>query len=215
MPLPKAYFKKYPGNLKKAWAAYKADHGGKKSTQTKQSTKSAGGNEMATHKKKSGGVKHHAKKAYGFAKANPLQLLTSTAMAVAGGVASAMLINRLPMLKDSKPMTKGAIQIGTGMLLLFVLKNRIAQALGGGAIVAGGFSLAKGAGFDGLAGSGGRSLTQAEMLQLGQNLANRSLGRPVNYVGQLGRPVNYSGSLGSRVMPGLNTMPGWNQNGWG
>ena len=154
--LPKAYFKRYPGNLKRAWAAYRSEHGGGKKTRAKRlkrhhaakkSGKPArkhGGVKMATKKRKGtrrAAVKHgvrRARRRVGVALASrPAQILMGAGVATAGALGTSFAINNIPKVMDYKPGTKSAIQVGIGLAAIFFVRHKAVKALGAGAVVAG------------------------------------------------------------------------------
>lgn len=184
MALPKSYFKRFPGDLKAAWAAYRRDSGKSKSdSSAKKKTKSKGA-AVATAKNK-------AKKAYSKAKkiasTKPVQLALQAGLATVGGVATSTILNKTPVIRDMDKGIKSGAQLVLGLGGIFFFKNRFLQSLSAGSLVAGVFGLSKNyLKLDPLA-SGGRRMTDAEVQQIQRmipQLRNQSMGMPADVSGR-------------------------------
>lgn len=198
--LPKSYFKRFPGNLKRAWAAYRSEHGGakKKRRSVRASGKPArkhGGEKMAKKKKRTGtrrrSVRHTARRArrrVGVAMASrPAQILVGAVVATGGAVGTSYAINNIPKVKDWTPGSKASAQIALGLLAIFcpklpLLPQKFVRPAGAGAVVAGVMGLVKNfTGINPMAGpsSGGMTLSPSQMRQVisqgGMNAPVRSL----------------------------------------
>lgn len=149
MALPKKYFKMFPGNLKKAWAKYRADKksrgGASKVKKVKRKTSTVKG---ATMPKKRRNYKGAAKKAvakvrYRTKELKPVELLIRSLIAAGGGVVSSLLVNNTPFIKGLDPKLKSGAQmaIGFGSLYFIPKKYRLLKFLGVGSFTAGTFGL--------------------------------------------------------------------------
>lgn len=146
--LPKKYFKMFPGNLKRAWARYKADKGGgaKKAAPAPAKRKpgkparKSGGAKMAKAKK---AAKRAVSKIRAGMDTRPGKVLTMAGTAAAGGVGTSLIINNTPKVKDMSQTTKSLIQGGAGLAAIFLGRKRWIKGLGAGAVIAGVFGLTK------------------------------------------------------------------------
>lgn len=204
MALPKGYIKKY-GGLKAAWAAYKKQGKTTPKKARKKSTKRvyrlakkvtiqtnaikpAKGTSIMKRK-----AKHKAKKVYHKAKAmvhsRPGQVIMNAGIATAGGVATSMVLNFIPGVKDMDKGIKSGLQLALGLAGVFLVKNKMVQALSSGVVIAGAFGLSKKyLNLDPLA-SGGRRMTSAEIRELTSMLPGLS--------GRMGIPASVRpGSMG-------------------
>lgn len=155
--LPKSYFKRFPGDLKRAWAVYRSEHGGGKKTRAKkpkrhsvakasgQPARKHGGTKMAKKKKKGSRrasvrkTVRRARRRVGVAIASnkPVALLIGAGIAAGGAVGTSYAINNLPKVKDLSAGWKAATQIGLGFGAIFFGKFKLVKALGAGSVVAG------------------------------------------------------------------------------
>jgi hypothetical protein len=225
--LPKKYFKQFPGQLKKAWAAFRKDGGkskvsaksAKKSSKKKpkkakksyhkQVAKSVAKKGVPKMKKKHHKKSHSAKSRFGSqAGFAPVQVLTAAGMAAAGGVATSFLINKAPKVKELSVGFKSGIQGAAGLAAILFGKKKWMKSLGAGAVIAAVFSASKNIlKLDPLAGpsAGAPTLTADQMRRL--------LG------GQMNMPSNVRMNIPAPVrMRGAPVMPfgsgGWS-NSWG
>lgn len=220
--LPKKYFKQFPGQLKKAWAAFKKDGGGKKAAKKAKKkpakrkpikAKKTYHNKVAKSVSKKGASKmkkKHHKKSHSKAKFGgqggfaPLQVLTMAATAAAGGVATSFAVNKTPMVKDFGAGMKSGIQGAAGLAAIFFGRKRWLKSLGVGAVIASVFSASKNIlKLDPLAGpgAGAPTLTADQMRRL--------LG------GQMNMPSNVRMNVPAPVrMRGAPVMP-FGSGGWG
>jgi len=221
--LPKKYFKQFPGQLKKAWKAYKADGGGakvKKTKAPKKAKKKAPTRAKKTYHKQTAKTakrkvhkmakkhhkKTHSKKARGTGQSGfaPMQVITAAGMAAAGGVATSFAINKTPMVKDLSANLKAGIQGAAGVAAILFLRKRWMKSLGAGAVIAAVFSASKSIlKLDPLAGpgAGAPTLTADQMRRL--------LG------GQMNMPSNVRMNVPAPVrMRGGPVMP-FAPGGWG
>lgn len=199
--LPKSYFKRFPGNMKAAWKAFKKERGTAKAPRKqKRSRKRAapksrnkeGGAIMAKRKgRKRAAVRKVARRArrrIGAAMATkPGKLIVGAGIATAGGVASSFALNNIPKVKDMSAGTKVLAQLGIGLAAIMFGRKPWIKALGGGAVVAGAFGASKTfLNLNPLAGPGaGVSTLPPDVMR---QLMRGRLGRPVGAVG-MGRPV--------------------------
>jgi hypothetical protein len=150
MALPKKYWKKYPGNLKKAWAAFRADSKTKKSSRkkivSKKRTITTKG--AATMPKKKRNYKAAAKKAaakirYRTKEVKPVQMLIRALIAAAGGITTSVAVNKAPFVKGLDPKLKSGAQMAAGLAALYLLPKKFdfLKYLGVGAFTAGTFGL--------------------------------------------------------------------------
>lgn len=199
--LPKKYFKMFPGNLKRAWAKYKADKGGGSSTPatTHKKKKKSGGHSGHHHK---GGNMAKKKSAGGQFGGSPVKVLMFAGLAAGGGVATSYAVNKTPKVKDLSAGMKSGLQIAAGLAGMFFLKNKWLKGLSAGAVVAGTMGGVKAVlKVDPLAGPGGPKLPPGEM----NRLTNGRMGVPANV--RMGVPANVT-------MRGARSS-GWGSQGWG
>jgi len=231
--LPSKYFKMHPGNLKKAWAAYRADRGGAKKAaprrkkkhtraRVKRRRKSSGspspannhgGDKMAKRKKRRGvaRAKSVARKGVRRLKelgsSRPGQVLISAAQAAVGGVATSFALNNIPKVKDMSTATKSGAQVALGLAGIFFGKNRWMKSLGAGSVIAGVFGITKEVlKLNPLAGPGPTMATLPPDVM--RRLINRgSMGLPARV--RMGLPANVRMGLPARVrMSGSNSYGG-------
>jgi hypothetical protein len=228
--LPKKYFKKFPGQLKKAWAAYRADKGGKtkhkkapkkkahkkahKAKKTiyrvvakkhyakKAPSKERKGSTMAKHKKRYHKVKSAVSAGMG---SRPGQILAAAGMAAAGGVVTSYAINSIPKVKDMSAITKSSAQLALGLAAIFLGKKKWIKGLGAGAAIAAVFGATKAIlKVDPLAGpSSTPTLSPAQMARL----TSGKLAIPA--------PVVRMNVPSAVSMRGRAPVSGWTSGGWG
>lgn len=219
--LPKKYFKMFPGNLKKGWAAFRAERGvpkkktgKKKKTHATASVAKHGGGKMAKAKKK---IHHAAKGAARRFKAaagtRPGQVLIMAGTAAAGGVATSFAINNIPKVKELSAMNKSLIQGGLGVAaIMFGGKRKWVKGLGAGSVIAAVFGLSKSVlNLNPLAGPGAGSptLSPSQMARLtGMNV-------PANVRMNLPARVQMNAPRNDVRMRGNAPVSGWSQGGWG
>lgn len=222
--LPKSIIKKF-GISKRAWAEYRKQTGKKPGAKTRGAAPKSEGEKMATKKKtrKRGRVRARARavtrRASKALATRPGQVVVAAGTAAAGGVASSLIVNYTPVLKDQGKLTKALLQGGLGMLGIFFLKNRFAKALGAGAVIASGFTLTKELlKVNPLAGPGDKAtLTPDQMRSLVNGQAR--LNSPVSDM-RLGAPVrDVRMNVPADVRMGYNPMTssidgGWGKSGW-
>jgi len=236
--LPKKYFKMFPGQLKKAWAKYKADKGEKKAKPAKKEKTSkprkvkhkravvrdrvvvakVNNSQKLTGKRKGSKMaktKKTARKIGGKLKAGmntkPGQLLTMAVIASAGGVATSLAINKTPKIKDLSQPTKSAIQAGLGLLAIFFGQKKLIKSMGAGAVIASVFALTKSiTKIDPLAGPGSQTptLSPAQMARLLSMNAPASVRMNAPASVRMNAPASVS-------MGGTSPVKGWQQGGWG
>ncbi len=228
--LPKAYFKRFPGKLKQAWAAYRKEKGGgaskKKAAHKKRrrarTVKASGvparkhkhgGVKMAKRRRKSRTVKHKVRRAGRRASVamatKPIQMLTMAATAAAGGVATSFIVNKTPKIKEMSQGTKSAIQGGLGLAAIFFGKKKWIKSLGAGSVIASVFGLSKAIlKLDPLAGpgSGRPTLSPSQVQRL---IRTGSMGVPANVRAPgMGLPASVRMGGNSSVIPSRS-------GGWG
>jgi len=210
--LPKAYFKRFPGNLKKAWAAYRAEKGGKKKAAPakkhhakKASGKPArkqGGHKMAKAKKAAKRAGHALRAGM---ETRPGKVLMAAGTAAAGGVATSFVINKTPKIKDLSQGMKSALQGGAGLAAIVLGRKKWIKGMGAGAVIAAVFGLTKAVlKIDPLAGpsAGTPTLSPSQMRQLTG--------------GQMNVPASVRMNVPARVsMGGRAPIGGWSSGGWG
>jgi hypothetical protein len=234
--LPKKYWKLHPGNLKKAWAAFRAEKGTKKSAPKKRKVakkrtyKKTTKREpliMAKAKRHSKArrvarrVVHHSRRAGRGIKSamgtKPGQVVLMATTAAAGGVATSFAINNIPKVRDMSPMTKSLVQGGLGVAaIMFGGKRKWVKGLGAGAVIASIFGLSKSVlKLDPLAGpsSGSPTLSPAAMQKL---LSGGRMSSPVRNV-SMNRPaaVTMNRPASGVTMNESFPIPGWNSGRWG
>lgn len=206
MGLPKWIIKKY-GITKKAWAVFRS---GAKSTGGTKKSKKSGGHSGSTNKggKMAKARKSAGKKLKAAMATRPGKVVMFAATAAAGGVGSALVVNKTPMLRDWPANGKAATQVGIGIGGIFLgrRKFRIMQPLGVGAVVFGIGALVKSLlKLDPMAGPSNNRpvLTREEMARL--TGGNGRMGIPGNV--RMGKPANVA-------MGGMGGGSGWNPS-WG
>jgi len=148
MALPKKYFKMFPGNLKRAWAKYRADLKARGSAKKKKVSNS-GGSQMATRRRRAKRVVRRASSRaatrvrYRTRELKPAQMLVAALIAAGGGLGSTLVVNNTPVVKGLDPKLKSLSQIAAGVLALYMLpiKHKVVKAAGAGAVTAGVFGL--------------------------------------------------------------------------
>lgn len=206
--LPKKYFKMFPGNLKRAWAKFKADKGGAKKAapapakrKTGKPARKHGGAKMAKAKK---AAKRAASAIRAGMDTRPGKVLAMAGTAAAGGVGTSLIINNVPKVKDMSQTTKSGIQVGAGLAAVFFGRKRWIKGLGAGAVIAGVFGLTKSVvKLNPLAGpgAGAPTLSPEQM----RRLTSGGMSVPANV--RMGVPANVR----------MNGAPssGWGSGGWG
>lgn len=190
--LPKKYFKAFPGNLKKAWAAYKRDKSGRKvsarGSKKKITIKRVKTRSPMAAKKKSkvaSAARRVAGRAKGFMTGRAGQVAMTALVATGGGIATSMLINKAPMVRDWSRGTKVLTQIGLGVAGVVFFKKPILKSMFAGAAMAGVFGASKEfLKIDPLAGDA-RTLSPEALLSL---VRGGSMGVPANT--RMGIPAN-------------------------
>lgn len=207
MPLPKKYFKMYPGNLKAAWAAFReTERGGSKPVKLAKKTgkpaRKHGGSKMAKAKK---AAKKAAHKVRAGMETRPGKMLMAAGTMAAGGVATSFAVNKIPKVKDLSQTMKSGIQTGAGLAAVFLGKKRWIKGLGAGAFVAGIFGLTKSVlKLDPLAGpgAGAPTLAPSQMARLTR--------------GEMNVPAAVRMNVPARVsMRGNPPIGGSRSGGWG
>lgn len=204
MALPKKYFKMFPGNLKKAWAAYRRDTGKRKTaakatkrSPAKKST-SKGARRMPTKKRATAAARKVATKIrYRTKEIKPFDMMITALIAAGGGIVSSMVVNKTPGVKTLHPLAKSGAQIGTGLAVLYFgpKKYKIVKALGAGAFTAGVFG-------------GAAKLTKQDVLAGDEELTNEEIQALLSsgvLPGGMNGPVELSGpvELGAGENPGF------------
>jgi hypothetical protein len=190
MKLPKSIIKQY-GITKKAWDVFRGKK--KKSRTAKKHTKRV---KRAAPKRRRRvvvartvevekmAVKRHAKRRKAMPKkrhhksgrrskssvgSRPGQIVAMAATAAAGGIATSMVVNKTPVIRDQSRVVKSLVQGGLGIFAIMFVRNKMVKSLGAGAVIA----AAMGAAQDllkvqALAGpsAGSRTLTPSEMLRI-------------------------------------------------
>lgn len=224
--LPKKYFKMFPGNLKKGWAAFRAERGtpkkkksgGKKHVAKKKThavtTAKHGGGKMAKAKKKiKSAAKGAARRFKAAAGTRPGQVLIMAGTAAAGGVATSFAVNNIPKVKELSAMNKSLIQGGLGLAaVMFGGKRKWVKGLGAGSVIAAVFGLSKSVlNLNPLAGpgAGAPTLSPSQMARItGMSVpANVRMNVPAN--------VRMNAPRNDVRMRGNAPVSGWNQGGWG
>lgn len=190
--LPKSIIKKF-GITKRAWAEFRKTRGSKVSRPAKRAKRAKrrkssavtvesksgghpakhkhGGTKMAKRRKKS--VRHRARRAgrrFGAAMGTkPGQVVVAAVTAAAGGVATSMIVNKAPVLKDQGRAAKALIQGGIGLAAILFIRNKHVKSLGAGAVIAAAMGVAREfLKVEPLAGpsAGSRTLTPSEMARV-------------------------------------------------
>jgi hypothetical protein len=226
--LPKKYFKMFPGNLKKGWAAFRAERGtpkkkksgakkkhvhhAKKKTHAVTTAKHGGGKMAKKKKSVSHKVRRAGRRFAAAAGTRPGQVLIMAGTAAAGGVATSFAINNIPKVKELSAMNKSLIQGGLGIAaVLFGGKRKWVKGLGAGSVIAAVFGLSKSVlNLNPLAGPGAGSptLSPSQMARItGMNApANVRMNLPASV--RMNTPANVR-------MRGNAPVSGWTQGGWG
>jgi len=225
--LPKKYFKMFPGNLKKGWAEYRKDRGaggsgakrkksrGKKRTRARAVKRKSAGLPATTANHKHGGrkmskrrkaVRHVARRIKAGMGTKPGQVVMAAGMAAAGGVATSLVINNVPKVKDMGALAKSGMQGAAGLAAIFFGRKRWMKSLGSGAVIAAVFGASKELlKLNPLAGpsAGSPTLPRAEL----QRLIANGMGLPANV--RMNRPAQVSMN-GGRSYGGSGWSSGWN-----
>lgn len=125
---------------------------------------------MAKRKRHTGRAVHHARRKVGAAMdTRPGKVITMAVTAAAGGIASSLIVNKAPVIKDQGRTVKALLQGGLGMAAVMFVRNRHVKSLGAGAVIAAVMGAAKELfKMEPLAGpsAGSRTLSPSEMMRL-------------------------------------------------
>lgn len=125
---------------------------------------------MAKRKRHIRRAVHHARRKAGAAmESRPGKIITMAVTAAAGGVASSMIINKAPVIKDQGRAMKSLVQGGLGIAAVMFFRNRHVKSLGAGAVIAAVMGAAKELlKVEPLAGpsAGSRTLSPSEMARI-------------------------------------------------
>lgn len=151
-------------------------------------------------------VRHVGRKLRHAGETRPGKIIMHAGIMGATGVATSLVVNNVPKVKDLSAPWKGGIQATAGILAVFFGKKRWMKSAGAGAIVASVFSLARSIGkVDPLAGPGaGRPTLPPEVMQRLIRQGSMSMPAPVS----MNRPANVTMNRPANV-----TMRGG--SGWG
>lgn len=222
--LPKSYFKRFPGNMKAAWKAFKKERGQggsapkhhKRAKAKKNRAPTRHPNTEVVMAKKKGrkraAVKHAARrvghKVRAAAETRPGKLLIMAGTAAASGVATSYAINHIPKVKDMDATVKSGIQGALGLAAIFLGKKKWIKSVGAGAVIAGVMGLTKSVlKLDPLAGPGAGKMTLPPDV-LAKLIRNGSMSMPASV--SMHRPASVAMNRPASV-----AMRGRGSSGWG
>lgn len=132
------------------------------------------------------------------------KVIVGAAEVAAGAAASALLVNKGPMIKDASPVVKSGAQIVLGILAIRFFRNPHLKTVGAGAVVSAVMGLAKNVlKVEPLAGPGGGNLSPADLRALSQGLGIpiENMGIPLNPMNgsvSMTAPTGFKGGFGPR-----------------